>query len=179
MARFPRHSVPASLWRIPAGPVAEVSCRTIATAPAWMRGAILPCAPQATLQPNHTLPLFLAGVSESDTPRRLARAITSGQTKKRQSHDPSPSEVDHGLWRLTLWPLSIFRTISRRHVRQYTGSPWASVSGVIRSSRWFRPHSGQVIHPSFTIMLSHFRVLCNGFPSLSFVCAYRSTRFQD
>ena len=68
MARFPRHSVPASLWRIPAGPVAEVSCRTIATAPAWMRGAILPCAPQATLQPNHTLPLFLAGVSESDTP---------------------------------------------------------------------------------------------------------------
>lgn len=68
MARFPRHSVPASLWRIPAGPVAEVSCRTIATAPAWMRGAILPGAPQATLQPNHTLPLFLAGVSESDTP---------------------------------------------------------------------------------------------------------------
>ena len=63
MARFPRHSVPASLWRIPAGPVAEVSCRTIATAPAWMRGAILPGAPQATLQPNHTLPLFLAGVS--------------------------------------------------------------------------------------------------------------------
>ena len=68
MARFPRHSVPASLRRIPAGPVAEVSCRTIATAPAWMRGAILPCALQATLQPNHTLPLFLAGVSESDTP---------------------------------------------------------------------------------------------------------------
>ena len=114
MARFPRHSVPASLWRIPAGPVAEVSCRTIATAPAWMRGAILPCAPQATLQPNHTLPLFLAGVSESDTPcipgksswgKNLARRGACGLAslrpnffcrgggrgaRKRRAHAPAP-----------------------------------------------------------------------------------------
>lgn len=112
MARFPRHSVPASLWRIPAGPVAEVSCRTIATAPAWMRGAILPGAPQATLQPNHTLPLFLAGVSESDTPcipgksswgKNLARRGACGLAslrpnffcrgrgaRKRRAHAPAP-----------------------------------------------------------------------------------------
>ena len=91
MARFPRHSVPASLWRIPAGPVAEVSCRTIATAPAWMRGAILPCAPQATLQPNHTLPPFLAGVSESDTPCIPGKSSWGGvQGNTAHTHPPRP-----------------------------------------------------------------------------------------
>ena len=60
--------VAAGIRGIPAGVVTGCPQRTLSAAPAWMRGAILPCAPQATLQPNHTLPLFLAGVSESDTP---------------------------------------------------------------------------------------------------------------
>ena len=60
--------VAADIRGIPAGVVTGCLQRTLFAAPAWMRGAILPCAPQATLQPNHTLPLFLAGVSESDTP---------------------------------------------------------------------------------------------------------------
>ena len=113
MARFPRHSVPASLRRIPAGPVAEVSCRTTSTAPAWVRGAILPGTPQATLQPNHTLPHFLSGVSESDTPcipgksswgKNLARRGACGLAslrpnffcrggrgaRKRRAHAPAP-----------------------------------------------------------------------------------------
>ena len=90
MARFPRHSVPASLRRIPAGPVAEVSCRTIATAPAWVRGAILPGAPQATVKPYHLPPPF-------SLCRQLFRTIRNPSAGgliilrlKLESHEPPP-----------------------------------------------------------------------------------------
>ena len=106
--------VAADIRGIPAGVVTGCLQRTLFAAPAWMRGAILPCAPQATLQPNHTLPLFLAGVSESDTPyipgksswgKNLARRGACGLAslrpnffcrgggrgaRKRRAHAPAP-----------------------------------------------------------------------------------------
>ena len=90
MARFPRHSVPTPLWRIPAGPVAEAPCWAIPTTPARVRSTILPGAPQATVKPHHlTPPLSLR--------RQLFRTIRNPSAGgliilrlKLESHEPPP-----------------------------------------------------------------------------------------
>lgn len=81
------------------------------------------------------------------------------EKQKRQS--PQQPFGRYGLWRFTLWPLSIFRTISFLQVRQYTGKSFAIVSGPTRIRRWLRLQIGHVTHPSLTVSLPYCGTFCN------------------
>ena len=94
-------------------------------------------------------------------PQRFARRGLSPPDKTKTPEPRSNRLAGHGLRRSTLWPLSIFRTISRLQSRQYTGRSRACVSGSTRSRRRLRLQTGQVTHPSFTISLPHCGAVCN------------------
>lgn len=97
--------------------------------------------------------------------RFLCHGLSPPSKTKSARATTQPPWVGYGLWRLTLWPLSIFKITSLRQVRQYTGKPVASVSELIRSRWWFRLHTGQTTHPSFTVSVPCFPGFCNTFPS--------------
>lgn len=65
--------------------------------------------------------------------RLLCHGLSPPSKTKSARATTQPPWVGYGLWRLTLWPLSIFKITSLRQVRQYTGKPVASVSELIRS----------------------------------------------
>lgn len=107
------------------------------------------------------------------------RAITSWQNKNAGDHDhPCGGGCCHGLRRSTLWPLSICKINSVLQSRQNTGSRSATVSGSMRSSRLFRRHTGQVIHPSTTDILAQSAYFCKSAPSISAKFASCSTKLQ-
>ena len=114
-------------------------------------------------EPTTTLSGFLvgSGVLRSGLLQYSGRTLPA-KTKTPETVTPLLG-IRYGLRRSTLWPLSICRTISVLQSRQKTGRQSAWVSGVIRSSRLFRRHTGQAIHPSFVTSVSHSGFICNLF----------------
>lgn len=87
--------------------------------------------------------------------------------RKRLRSQFHPSQGGSWLRSSTLWPLSIFRIISRLQSRQYTGRHLASVSGSTRINRVLRLQHGHEIHPFFTNSLTADSLLIKLFSILS------------
>ena len=94
-------------------------------------------------------------------------AITSMAETKKAPKPVPPSQGGSWLRSSTLWPLSIFRIISRLQSRQYTSKHLASVSGSTRINRVLRLQHGHEIHPFFTDSLTAGFSLFKLFSALS------------
>ena len=114
-------------------------------------------------------------------PTWAQRLVSHGLSPPGKNKKPAPTRppfADHVAQALWHRHSSIFTMDSFPQSLQYTVKLLALVSGLSRRT-FPRPHRGQSSHPSFAISLTRSLLVCNGFSSLSPMCAYRSTRFQD
>ena len=107
----------------------------------------------------------------------VPQAITSGQ---KQKPAPTSSTLEDHRHRLITkhWPWSIFTRYSALQFR-HQRIRWLALVSELACWVVMPLQLGQTYRPFFMASLTRSLQVCNRVPSLSFVCAYRSTRFQD